>query len=103
MAARKTTSPAKAEVQDELEGDVVDTVTFTFSFGKHEVDLTCVTDIGEADPEAYLAYQRKDYMELMKWLLGEFQWNMLRQMGFKSKHIPSLFTAWSEATGAGEG
>lgn len=99
---KKSTSPAKREVVDETGEDEVRTVTFDFELGRAEVEITCIADINEADPEAYLAYMRKDYPEMMKWLLGEFQWNVLRQAGLKTKHIPALFTAWAEATGAGE-
>lgn len=103
---KKTTSPAKREVIDETGEEEVRTVTFPFVFqvnGKErEVELTCIEDINEADPEAYLAYNRRDYPEMMKWMLGEMQWNMLRRAGLKFKHVPDLFTAWAEATGAGE-
>lgn len=101
-ANNKTTSPAKREVIDETGDDEVRTVTFPFEIGKYEYDITCIADINEADPEAYLAYNRKDYPEMMKWLIGEFQWNMLRQAGLRTKHIVDLFHAWAEATGAGE-
>lgn len=98
----KNTRPARQEVVDETGDDEIRTVTFPFELGGGEVDITCIADINEADPEAYLAYNRKDYPEMMKWLIGEFQWNMLRQMGLRTKHIAGLFRAWAEATGAGE-
>ena len=101
-ANNKNTRPARQEVVDELDDDEVRTVTFPFEIGAREVEITCIADINEADPEAYLAYNRKDYPEMMKWLIGEFQWNMLRQMGLRTKHIAGLFGAWAEATGAGE-
>lgn len=100
--AKKPASAAKREVADEIGQDVVDTTTFTFDLNGRDIELTCVADINEADPEAYFAYSEKNYPALMKWLLGEFQWNMLRQMGLKLKHILPLFEAWAEATGAGE-
>ena len=102
MAARKTTSPAKSEVENELDDDVVETTTFTYELNGHEFQLTCVADINEADPEAYFAYVEKNYPMMMKWLLGEFQYNMLRQAGLRTKHVFSLFRTWAEATGAGE-
>ena len=101
-ANNKTPSAAKREVENELDGDVVDTTTFTFDLNGRDIELTCVSDISEADPEAYFAYNDKNYPAMMKWLLGEFQWNMLRQMGLRTKHIAPLFQAWAEATGAGE-
>lgn len=101
-ANNKTSRPARQEVVDETGDDEIRTVTFPFELGGGEVDITCIADINEADPEAYLAYNRKDYPEMMKWLIGEFQWNMLRQMGLRTKHIAGLFRAWAEATGAGE-
>lgn len=96
-AKTKKLSAVKAEAQDD------NTVTFEVEINGRTIELTAPRDLSTADAEAYIAYEERKYGLMMKCILGEAQWTMLRNAGMTTHDVLNvLFSAYREATGLGE-